>query len=172
MTAPTKALREFLKANWKDRYLFGTQSGTFNPKVVPNIGIDTFTGLMTFLKEAIAADDWDKADEILAFLPLYEGFLAGPRYKGHAPHLTNLVNAIAKRNAVKARLHLDRLTAVVHLVANDRVFKDNERVSVIRHEHGWVDGRVSGTVKPGSGGYVVEGDDGMEYDIKHLRDIR
>lgn len=170
MKRPEAELHALLKEHWNDRRLFW--AGTFDPRKPLVIGIDTFGGLMALLRSAIEGGEWELADSAISHVPLYSTFLASPRYAGHAPHLTNLTNAIARRAGSKALLHLRRLTGTVRRVAADRVFKDGERVSVIRTEHGWYDGSVSGTVKPGSGGHVVQGDDGMEYEIQHLRDIR
>jgi hypothetical protein len=170
MKGPLRDLHAFLKLHWADRYLWG--AGTFNPRVPPVIGIYTFTGLMEIVKEAVAAGEWDRVEEALTHLPLYAAMLADRRYDGHAAHLDNLRGAIAKRSTDKATLHLGRLRKVVHVVAADRTFKDGERVSITRTEHGWFDGRLGGTVKPGSGGHVVLGDDGHEHEIRHLRDIR
>ena len=169
MKGPLRDLHAFLKLHWADRYLWG--AGTFNPRVPAVIGIHTFTGLAEIMKEGIDAGDWERVDQTVAHLPLYAAMLADRRYDGHAKHLENLLGAIAKRTTEKATLHLVRLRKVVHVVAADRTFKDGERVSIIRTEHGWFDGRLGGRVKPGSGGYVVEGDDGHDHDIRHLRDI-
>lgn len=173
MAKPTpqmKALHALLKLHWTERRLFW--AGSFNPKVTVPIDISSFSALMMLLRDALAKDEWDLVDEVVGFLPLYDAFLTDRRYAGHAPHLANMTSAIAKRAKAKAALHQERLTKVVHPMASDRTFKDGEHVSIIRTEHGWYDGRVGGRVKPGSGGFAVEGDDGMEYEIQHLRDIR
>lgn len=51
-------------------------------------------------------------------------------------------------------------------------FKLRQRVAVIRHEHGWEDGRVAGVIV----GLTPEaarilGDDGAHYNVYHCRDI-
>lgn len=52
-------------------------------------------------------------------------------------------------------------------------FKIRDEVSITRHEHGWCDGGVTGRIKSMSlHGAIVIGDDGMEYEINHPRDIR
>lgn len=165
-----KTLQAFFKAHWEGRYLFGP--GSYNPKTKPKIDIDTFSALRILMHEALRAENWELVDEAVSLLPLYEGFLANPRYVDHVPHLANLLKSIAKREPRKANHHIEKLAVTVRKTAADRVFKDGERVSIIRTEHGWFDGRLSGTVKAGSGGYVIEGDDGHEHEIRHLRDIR
>ena len=50
-------------------------------------------------------------------------------------------------------------------------YKRGDRVAIIRHRHGWEDGRVVGTVvslEPAT----VRSDDGVEYGIAHPRDVR
>lgn len=170
LTGPMQKLHLFLQERMAGRHVLGT--GSFNPKVPVKIGIDTFEMVMTLLRDAIDVADWETADTIAGFLPLYDAFLANRRYDGHGPHLNNMLTAIGKQSRVKAALHQVRLRKVVHPVAADRVFGDNERVVIMRTEHGWHDGHLGGTVKPGSGGYVVHGDDGEDYEIMHLRDIR
>lgn len=166
---PMRALHELLKRHWTERRLFW--GGEFDPKRPVRIDISTFNCLMTLMQDALSKEEWEIVDETVGFIPLYEAFLTNPRYAGHAPHLANLVNAVARRNQAKANLHLKRLTGIVHRVAADRTFRDGERVSIIRSEHGWYDGRLAGTVKPGSGGHVVVDEDGTEHQIRHLRDI-
>lgn len=52
------------------------------------------------------------------------------------------------------------------------------RVSIIRHRHGWEDGRLAGTVSSrhsregGAFGYVVTTDDGGEYECRKTGDMR
>ena len=169
LPGPVRALHLFLQESMAGRYMLGT--GSFDPRVPVKLDIDTFTMVITLLGEALEADDWDAADRIVEFIPLYATFLTNARYDGHAAHLERMLTAIARRSRIKAALHRDRLRKVVHRVAADRVFKDGERVAIIRTEHGWLDGRLGGTVKPGSGGYVIEGDDGENHEIRHLRDI-
>lgn len=49
----------------------------------------------------------------------------------------------------------------------------NTRVAIIRTEHGWYDGRVTGKVVGNDGsGYTVLGDDGETYECRHKRDVR
>ena len=170
LSGPVRALHLFLQDRMNGRYVLGT--GSFDPRVAVKLDVDTFAMVTMLLKEAVDEGDWDEADAIVAFLPLYGDFLGNRRYDGHAAHLGNMVAAVAKRSASKTTLHLERLRKVVHRVAADRVFADNERVSIIRSEHGWHDGSISGTVKPGSGGHVVVDDDGHDIEIRHLRDIR
>lgn len=53
-------------------------------------------------------------------------------------------------------------------------FKNGQRVSIIRHRHGWCDGSISGVITRFGSSYfcIVEDSDGYEYEIKHKRDIR
>ncbi|ARK07515.1 hypothetical protein LAV_00140 [Sphingobium phage Lacusarx] len=52
------------------------------------------------------------------------------------------------------------------------------RVAIKRHRHGWLGGSVHGTVREviprdtGACGYIVDGDDGAEYEIRNTKDIR
>lgn len=170
MKKPEAELHALLKEHWEDCRLFW--AGTFNPKKPLVLGMDTFAGLMLLLRNAVEGEEWDLADRVISFIPLYSDFLSSPRYAGHAPHLTNLTNSVAKRAKTKAILHLKKLSGNVRRVAADRVYKGGERVSVIRSKHGWHDGNVSGKVMRGSGGHLVESDDGTQYEIQHLRDIR
>lgn len=167
---PMKALHAFLKEHWGARHLPG--AGTFNARLAPVLDISSFSAVMALLVEAVDAQAWERADEIVTIMPVFDEFLSGPRYAGHAAHLGNLRNAIARRSADRARIHLHRLAKVVRRVAADRVYKGGEQVRITRDEHGWYDGRVGGSVREGSGGHVVDGDDGMVYEIRHLRDIR
>lgn len=51
-------------------------------------------------------------------------------------------------------------------------FKLRQRVAVIRHEHGWEDGRVAGVIvgiTPAAA--RILGDDGAHYNVYHCRDI-
>lgn len=162
MPQEQRDLVAFLKAHWP----------RFDPKRPAVLGIDSFEAVSRALGAAVTEGNWDAADGAMALMPQYAAFLSNRRYAGHERHLANLASAVAKRKTDKALLHHRRLAAVVHRVAADRHFADGERVSVIRTEHGWFDGSLSGTVKPGSGGYVVLGDDGYEHEIEHLRDIR
>lgn len=51
-------------------------------------------------------------------------------------------------------------------------FKLHQRVFVIRHEHGWEDGRVSGSIILLAPDFaMVLGNDGFRYEIYHCRDI-
>lgn len=51
-------------------------------------------------------------------------------------------------------------------------FEVGMRVSIIRAEHGWHDGQVSGVITHMTGHTaVVRSDEGVEYDIRHPRDI-
>lgn len=170
MPAPMLALHTCLAERMAGRHILGT--GSFNPKVPVKTDIDTFTMLMTFLSESIDKSDWEEAGRIAGHLPLYGQMLTHVRYSGHDRHLANMLAAIEKQSRVRAAIHLARLRKVVHRVAADRVFRDNERVSVMRTRHGWYDGHLQGVIKPGSGGSVVLGDDGWEYEIEHPRDIR
>lgn len=169
MKGAHKALHAFLRLHWADRYLWG--AGSFNPRVPVVIGIHSLVALCEIVEEGLGDGDWDRVDQAVSHMPLYERMLADRRYDGHAAHLTNLTSAIARRSSDKAKLHLARLRKVVHVVAADRTFTDGERVSVKRTEHGWYDGRLQGRVKAGSGGHVVVDDDGVEHEIRHLRDI-
>lgn len=52
-------------------------------------------------------------------------------------------------------------------------FKIGESVAIIRHDHGWEDGRVVGKItslSPSSA--TVESEDGGKYFISHCRNIR
>lgn len=57
-------------------------------------------------------------------------------------------------------------------------FKVNQRVSVVRHKHGWSDGDIKGKIKTinfrktGTAYYTVLGDDGFEYEILKSKDIK
>lgn len=52
-------------------------------------------------------------------------------------------------------------------------YRVGQRVSIVRHEHGWVDGVVGGVIRSLSEAWcVVAGDDGCDYEIRHPRDIR
>jgi len=57
-------------------------------------------------------------------------------------------------------------------------FKVNQRVKVIRHKHGWTDGKLEGNIKTinfrntGTAYYTVIGDDGFEYYILKSKDIK
>jgi hypothetical protein len=48
-------------------------------------------------------------------------------------------------------------------------FKVGDRVRIIRHDHGWCDGDIVGTLI--SLGGLVEDGDGYTYEINHPRDI-
>lgn len=51
-------------------------------------------------------------------------------------------------------------------------FKVGEYVSITRHEHGWLDGSVSGQlIRVETYWAVVKGEDGFDYEIAHCRDI-
>lgn len=51
-------------------------------------------------------------------------------------------------------------------------YRVGHRVRVVRTDHGWYDGRVGGVVRSLSDhSCVVAGDDGVEYEIEHPRDI-
>lgn len=56
--------------------------------------------------------------------------------------------------------------------------KLGDRVRIIRHEHGWVDGREEGTVvevlptETGRVGYTVQTDNGGFYSCRNTRDLR
>lgn len=52
-------------------------------------------------------------------------------------------------------------------------FSINDEVAIIRFEHGWLDGRVTGRIISISNYHcVVSGNDGGKYDIDCVRDIR
>lgn len=51
-------------------------------------------------------------------------------------------------------------------------FKIGDEVCIIRHEHGWEDGGVCGTIVEMSANHcVVRDDNGHTYHINHPRDI-
>ena len=57
-------------------------------------------------------------------------------------------------------------------------FKKGQRVAIIRHSHGWEDGRIEGKVinighrSGGAAYYFVKDDNGYEYDVRATRDLR
>lgn len=57
-------------------------------------------------------------------------------------------------------------------------FRVKQRVKVIRHKHGWVDGAIEGKIQSinfrptGTAFYTVQGDDGFEYHILKSKDIK
>lgn len=60
---------------------------------------------------------------------------------------TNMVNAFDKEYFAKAIKHADKVITQIRPVANDRPFEINDKVAVIRHEHGWHDGRMEAIIK-------------------------
>jgi hypothetical protein len=52
--------------------------------------------------------------------------------------------------------------------------KPGDRVSVIRHRHGWEDGRVTAVIQEchGKGFVAIDEETGAELEIEHARDVR
>lgn len=126
MDRATKALHDLLVE----------RHARYDRKKPPTADIATFYELGMMLKTDIAAGDWDKADAIVANLPLFSALLSKSKYAGHTPHLADMLKTVAARNSAKASHHLIRLLAIVRPMASDRVFADNQRVSITRTEHG------------------------------------
>ena len=51
------------------------------------------------------------------------------------------------------------------------IFKIGDEVGIIRHAHGWEDGRISGTIVSWAYGCMVEDEYGSQWEIEHPRDI-
>ncbi len=140
----------------------------------PKIDIFSLTKVFGVLGKALEDRDQTKLDECCELIFLYGDFIDNnPRYEGSVTHLHNMSMAIKKNKPDKAILHLNRLMKVVHPVAADSPFSVGDKVSIIRSDHGWYDGRIGGTiVAGGEGGYVVEDDDGGTHDVRKTRDMR
>lgn len=167
--ASARSLQAFLKTHWSDRYLWG--AGTFDGRRKVGLDISTFMALQRIMEEMLKGPDWEGVDAALDHVFLFDDFLKSPRYAGNGKHLANLRSAVLRRDGSRSQDHLARLMRVVKPMAADRTFADDQTVTVKRTEHGWFDGRMSARVKPGSGGYAVIDDDGVEHRIMHLRDI-
>lgn len=163
-------LHSFFRTHWCGQYLWG--AGSYDGKRKPAIDISSFMALQRILETALKTPDWEIADDVLRHFQLFQDFLKSPRYVGADRHLDNLTGSVTRRDQRRDLLHLARMMKTVHPMAADHVFADNDRVSVIRTEHGWFDGQLQGNVKPGSGGLVVIDDEGGEHYIRHVRDIR
>lgn len=56
-------------------------------------------------------------------------------------------NAFVKENFVKANNHSQKVMTYIRPVANDKPFNIRDKVSVIRYEHGWMDGRMEAIIR-------------------------
>lgn len=166
-----KALQAFLRTHWGGAATLGLPP--YDGKRLPDTDMRTLVGLLRIVRWNIGLGEWEVVNEGLGFLPLFADVLAEPRNAGHEQRLENLLGAVAKRSTDKATLHAGRLLNVIRLVAADTPLEDGQRVSVQRTRHGWFGkSGVVGTVRAGSRGRIVDGDDGCEYEIEHRRDVR
>lgn len=92
----------------------------------------------------------------------------------------NMLNAFEKEFFDKAVKHAQKLSGQIRPVANDMPFKVGDKVSVIRHEHGWHDGRMEAIIRKayqnGQGiwsysAQVVRFEDDEEFDNDHFVEI-
>lgn len=75
-------------------------------------------------------------------------------------------------NFKAAASSLRRIRAAIAPVARDFPFEPGRRVDLIRSEHGWHNGALSGVVLERSGDtYVVATDDGYNVMVEHTRDM-
>lgn len=99
-------------------------------------------------------------------------------------YFDKLLVAIKSADIQKSNQYLKRLKKAIRFVKNDSPAEKGQRVSVIRYEHGWINGNWSGTVQEIYGklgcrySYTVAVDekDGdtcepFEVYISHSRDI-
>jgi hypothetical protein len=164
LSAPMLALHRYLRDNWPRE--------TYDGRAGPRVDIGVFGLLAKRLADAAAAQDWTDADAVAGHLEAFGPFLSAyRRYDGWRVHMDNLRGAVAARSVQRVGTHLARLTRIVRPTAADRTFADGERVAIRRTEHGWHGGRLGGTVRPDSGGTVVDGDDGACHEVLHPRDL-
>jgi hypothetical protein len=82
------------------------------------------------------------------------------------------VAQIKNGNFKAAAITLRKIRAAIAPVARDYPFEPGRRVDVIRSEHGWHNGNLSGVVLERAGdSYVVATDDGYNVTVEHTRDM-
>lgn len=82
------------------------------------------------------------------------------------------LSQIKNENFDAALKTLRKVRAAIRPVARDYPFEPGRRVDLVRSEHGWHNGNLSGTVLERSGDtYVVATDDGYNVMVEHTRDM-
>lgn len=82
------------------------------------------------------------------------------------------LSQIKNKNFDAALKTLRKVRAAIAPVARDFPFEPGRRVDLIRSEHGWHNGNLSGVVLGRSGDtYVVATDDGYNVMVEHTRDM-
>lgn len=94
------------------------------------------------------------------------------RSAGATVRMAIAIAQIRNGNFKAATTALRKVRAEIQPVARDYPFDPGRRVDLIRSEHGWHNGNLSGTVLERSGEtYVVATDDGYNVTVEHTRDM-
>ena len=81
-------------------------------------------------------------------------------------------------NKLKFLKNIFLIIAFKEIIWKKNKFKIKQKVKIIRHKHGWVNGAIEGNIltinfRPtGTAFYKVLGNDGLEYHILKSKDIK
>ena len=95
-----------------------------------------------------------------------------PKNMGAIKQLARLKSSLAKRKTSDVLQTIEKCQDNLRPTSNENPFEINDRVAIVRSEHGWHDGYIDGVVRTRNGSvkggfsYNVEvNDDGHEYTV-------
>lgn len=115
--------------------------------------------------------------------PEYQSLMKNRHAQVSFEHMKKALEKESVTGLEKARMHAQKMLKQVRPVSNDNPLKAGDKVCVIRHEHGWLDGSYEGKIysafmSNGIWGYNVqvtnvEGKDvdPFHIEVNHTRDL-